>query len=308
MATFYFRSNNLEMTKSPDFQMVNSPFKWVGGKSRFRKNIISIMPEHSCYIELFAGAAWVLFGKKPSSVEVLNDIDTELVNFFRVVKYQPEAFLQSFDFDLVSRAEFERLANLDTTKLSEIERAHRFYYIIMAGWGGELNYPRFQTSITDGGHGNRLIGAMKYLRERIEPVYERLKTVVIENLDWRDCFKRYDRPSAFMYIDPPYPENKCNYLHNMRSWDEHFELAAMLKNSQCKWVLSSYDTQEIRHLYSECEILPIQVFSGMKVKKNNNSRVLNEEVLICNYQPHSKEVLNGQTLLILQEDTPSYGD
>ncbi len=286
--------------------MVNSPFKWVGGKSRFRKDIIGIMPEHSCYVELFSGAAWVLFGKEPSSVEVLNDIDSELVNFFRVVKYQPEDFIQSFDLDLVSRAEFERLAKLDTTTLSEIERAHRFYYILMAGWGGELNYPRFQTSITDGGHGNRLIGAMKFLRERIEPVYRRLQKVVIENLDWRDCFKRYDRPPTFMYIDPPYPENKCNYLHNMRRWDEHHELAEMLKNSQCKWVLSSYDSKKIRDLYADFEILAIQVFSGMKVKKNDNKRVLNEEVLICNYKPFQKTE-NGQTMLLLAEPDVSYG-
>ncbi|MBE7468005.1 MAG: DNA adenine methylase [Anaerolineales bacterium] len=115
---------------------------------------------------------------------------------------------------MVSRAEFERLANLDTSKLSDIERAHRFYYILMAGWGGELNYPRFQTSISDGGHGNRLIGALKYLRQRIEPVYERLQKVIIENLDWKACFDRYDRPNTVMYIDPPYPDNGCNYTLN----------------------------------------------------------------------------------------------
>ena len=78
---------------------------------------------------------WVLFAKPPSKVEVLNDIDRELVNFFRVVKYKPEEFIQSFEWEIVSRAEFERLANLDTTTLTDIERAHRFYYIIN-GWMG----------------------------------------------------------------------------------------------------------------------------------------------------------------------------
>ncbi len=60
---------------------MNSPFKWVGGKSRLRKQIVAMLPAHTCYVELFAGAAWVLFAKPPSEVEVLNDIDQELISF-----------------------------------------------------------------------------------------------------------------------------------------------------------------------------------------------------------------------------------
>ncbi len=94
-------------------KMVNSPIRWVGGKSRFRKFIIPLIPEHTCYVEPFAGGAWILFGKPPSPVEVLNDIDQELINFFRILKHEPEALIASFEWELVSRAEFERLANLD---------------------------------------------------------------------------------------------------------------------------------------------------------------------------------------------------
>lgn len=186
----------------------------------------------------------------------------------------------------MSRDEFERLANLDVTTLSDMERAHRFYYILMAGWGGELNYPRFQTSISDGGHGNRLIGALKYLRERIEPVYQRLQKVVIENMTWENCFDRYDREGSFMYIDPPYPENKCNYAHNMRGWSDHQRLADALKQSKCKWALSLYDNEQVRELYAGCNIIPLQAFSGMRVKKNSedNKRTLNQELLITNYE------------------------
>src|SRR5579872_6420900 len=201
--------------KSEGNGMINSPIKWVGGKSRLRKHIIGLLPEHTCYVEVFGGAGWVLFGKPPSPVEVLNDIDLDLMTFFRVVKHRPEELIASFEWGLVSRAEFERLAGMNPAELTDVQRAHRFYYLIMAGWGGELNYPRFQTSITDGGGGNRLIGALKTLRERIEPVYQRLNKVLIENLSWEDCFDRYDREGTFMYIDPPYPDNKCNYAHNM---------------------------------------------------------------------------------------------
>ncbi len=97
-----------------DHRMINSPFKWVGGKSRLRKQIVQLLPPHSCYVELFAGAAWVLFGKPPSDVEVLNDIDQDLITFFRVVKEKPAELVASFEWELVSRAEFERLADSST--------------------------------------------------------------------------------------------------------------------------------------------------------------------------------------------------
>lgn len=264
---------------------INSPFKWVGGKSRLRKFIIPLIPSHSCYVEPFCGAAWVLFGKNPSDVEVINDIDKELITFFKVVKEQPDELIKSFEWELVSRAEFNRLAELSVDSLTDIQRAHRFYYLIMAGWGGELNYPRFQISIKDGGHGNRLFGALNHLQERIMPVYERLRNVIIENLDWSECIKRYDSPSTFFYIDPPYPDNGVNYKHNMRGWEDHERLANILANTTANWILSSYNIPQIHKLFQSYNIIPIQSFSGMKAKKDSSERTVNREVLIMNYTP-----------------------
>lgn len=266
--------------------MIPSPFKWVGGKRRLRESIVSLMPEHSCYLELFSGAAWVLFAKKPSDVEIINDINGDLVNFFRVVKEKPEAFIESFDLELVAREKFERLGGMtreEVSLLSDVEQAHRFYYLIMAGWGGEYLYPRFQTSVKDGGHGNRLIGAIKTLRKRIEPVHSRLRTVIIENLDWEECFKRYDRSAVVMYIDPPYPENKVNYAHNMRNWDDHRRLSETLKGAKCNWILSSFDSDEVKEMYSGFNLIPVEAFSGMDTSKNGNTRVMNRELLITNF-------------------------
>jgi len=285
------------------YRTLNSPIKWVGGKSRLRKVIVEMLPSHTCYVEPFAGAAWVLFAKPPSDVEILNDIDQELVTFFRVVKEKPEQLIESFEWELVSRAEFQRLAELAPSQLTDVQRAHRFYYLIMAGWGGELNYPRFQTSITDGGHGNRLIGALRTLRDRLQPIHDRLRTVIIENLGWPDCLDRYDRPGTVMYIDPPYPENGCNYAYNMRDWDDHRQLAERLGSAKCKWVLSSYDIPEVHALYDKYHITSVRSSSGMKAKKNGSERVVNREVLITNFQPPQSPLLLAQDMqqLLLEE-------
>ncbi len=273
--------------------MLSSPFKWVGGKSRLRKFIIPMIPPHTCYVEPFAGAAWVLFGKPKSDVEVLNDIDQELTTFFHVVREKPEELIASFEWELASRAEFNRLASMDPQTLGDVQRAHRFYYLIMAGWGGEAQYPRFQTSIRDGGHGNRLIGALKTLRERLLPIHERLRTVLIENLDWRDCVDRYDSPTTVMYLDPPYLGNGVNYKFNMRDERDHLSIADQLRKAKGFWILSSYDTTEIRELFDGYGITPIQSSSGMKTgeteQRTGRLRTMNQEVLITNFNPPMTE-------------------
>ncbi len=288
-----------KQSRPKEAKMVNSPFKWVGGKSRLRRHIIPLLPPHTCYVEPFAGAAWVLFGKPPSDVEVINDIDQDLINFFRVVRDCPEQLIASFEWNLISRAEFTRLAQTEPGSLSPVQRAHRFYYIIMAGWGGELNYPRFQTSVSDGGHGNRLAGAMKTLRSRLEPVHKRLSTVIIENLDWDECISRYDSDRTVFYLDPPYPGNGANYAHNMRAWDDHYTLAASLQKRRGKWLLSSYDIPEIRELFRDNIIIPIQSASGMVTAKGGKERVLNREVIVTNYTP--------ATLALFEKPHQSYG-
>ncbi len=265
-----------------------------------RKTIIGLIPPHSCYVEVFGGAGWVLFGKPPSDVEILNDIDQELINFFRIIRNRPEDFIDSFDLELVSRAEFERLAVLDPSQIDEIQRAHRFYYLIMAGWGGELNYPRFQTSISDGGHGNRLIGAIETLRARIEPIHKRLNTVIIENLGWQECIDRYDREGVVMYLDPPYPGNGVNYFHNMRDWKDHERLAERLTQTRCRWILSSYNSKDIHTLFRDYHFTYITSASGMNTAKDSKNRVVNQEVLITNFEPSnsqpSKEVFKTDRL------------
>lgn len=266
--------------------MVNSPIRWVGGKSRLRKHIIPLFPPHSCYVEPFCGAGWVLFGKDPSDVEIMNDIDGDVVNFFRVVKEQPEALIESFEWSLVGREEFLRLAAVDPGTLSPVQRAHRFYYLLMAGWGGEMHHPRLQTSVKDGGHGNRLIGAISTLRERLSPVHARLRTVLFENLSWEACLDRYDRDGVLMYVDPPYPGNKCNYLHNMRHASMHVALAERLAKARCKWILSSYDREDVRAMYAGSYAVPISAMSGMAPSKGATSRVLNSEILVMNFDPN----------------------
>src|SRR5216684_1901162 len=118
--------------------MLRSPLRWVGGKYRVREKIIAKFPPHVCYVELFSGAAWVLFGKPPgtSKSEVLNDLDGELVNFWRVVKHRPAEFTEAASWLLASRELFEEWRPLNGVG-GEISRAVRFYAVLRIAYGAK---------------------------------------------------------------------------------------------------------------------------------------------------------------------------
>lgn len=288
--------------------MINSPIRWAGGKSRLRKHIIPMIPQdHSTYVEPFAGGAWVLFGKSPSITEVLNDLDPELITFFQILRDDPQGLIDSFEWELVSRAEFNRLANLDPATLTTVQRAHRFYYLTMACWGAESAFPRFQTSPKDGGHGNRLIGALQHLRDRMEPAHRRLKGVIIHNLDWQQCMRQYDDQRTTMYLDPPYLGNGVNYRYNLRSLQDHRELATHLKNAKSSWILSAYDNENTRNMFQGFHMTPVTSYSGMPTgqaeQQNGRHRSLNQELLITNFTPPKQELPGWANIPIQQTNT-----
>lgn len=273
------------MTPSP----CNSPLRWVGGKSRLRKHIIPLFPKHHTYAEPFGGGGSVLLGKTRSEQEIYGDLDPELTNFFTVLRDQPQQFMDAFNWELVSRQRFNELSRTDPETLSPTARAHRLFYLIQAGWGGELGYPRMQTSIHDKGGGNRLIGALKNLEKRIMPVHARLQGVTIKQGPAERLLGEYGGKDTFFYLDPPYPGNGVNYRLNMRELEPHQALAEQLRTLNGPWMLSSYDRPEIRELYGpHWHYIPIQNHSGMSAA-GGQGRTLNQEVLILNYDPYTRD-------------------
>lgn len=88
---------------------MNSFLSYLGGKRLLTNKLIKLIPEHQCYVEVFAGAAWLLFKKEPSKVEVINNINVDLVNLFRVLQWHLEEFLRYFKWLLVSREEYDNI-------------------------------------------------------------------------------------------------------------------------------------------------------------------------------------------------------
>lgn len=106
------------------------PINRMGGKSRLRKEIISMIPNHICYVEPFFGAGWVFFGKDLSEVEVINDKDRELINLFRVIKEHPEELERILQYEFVSRDKFDFYKKVEIEQLTDIQRAVRYICIL----------------------------------------------------------------------------------------------------------------------------------------------------------------------------------
>lgn len=223
---------------------MNSFLAYMGGKSLLAKKIVSIIPKHNCYCEVFAGAAWILFKKEESDVEIINDINTDLVTLYRVVKLHLEEFIRYFKWILVSRDEFYRFRKEDPETLTDIQKAVRFYYLLKLGYAARIKDPSFSIATTSKPRLNLL-----RIEEELSAVHLRLSRVYIENRSYADIFTRFDKPDTFFYVDPPYYGCEDYYGTGIFSRDDFLKLKDILAGLQAKFILSINDVDQIRDLF-----------------------------------------------------------
>ncbi|MEL3959429.1 DNA adenine methylase [Caldifermentibacillus hisashii] len=255
---------------------IKSPIKWVGGKSKLFNKLIPIFPEHKGYVEVFGGLAIMLLNKEPSKWEVLNDFDSNLMNFWSVVQKAHDQLIKSFEWEIVSREQFERYKekyknhNYDDA----IERAKIFYYLVKAGFGADMKNPVFGT----GKDRNRL--RLEQVEEDIKLAHKRIQKVTIENKSFEDLFRMYDSEDTFFYLDPPY--RKTKQYATGKFTDEQYELMRdCCKNAKGKWLITINNDGYIKELFKDYNIMDHEVFYS--VCKTENGRTNFKELIITNY-------------------------
>lgn len=219
---------------------------WLGGKRRLAKPILEKFPAHSCYVEAFAGAAAIFFSKEPSEVEVLNDINGELVNLYRVVQHHFEEFVRQFKWAISSRQVFEWEQRKDPETLTDIQRAARFYYLQKHAFGGRVDGQSYGTATTSGPRLNLL-----RLEEDLSQAHLRLYAVQVENLPWQEVIRRYDRPHTLFYLDPPYWQTEGYGVEF--GFDQYHNMAELARTVQGSMVISINDHPDIRRVFDGLE-------------------------------------------------------
>ena len=215
---------------------------WIGGKRRLADRIIPQFPPHTCYVEVFAGGAALFFMRPPAQVEVLNDINGELVNLYRVAKNHLTEFARQFEWALSSRDDFKALQEMPAKALTDIQRAARFFYLQQQAFGARVEGQVWGTETT--------APAMDHSRieEKLSAAHKRLARVYLENLDWLKCVERYDKPHTLFYLDPPYWETEGYGVEfGIEQYEKMAEIMAKLKG---KAILSLNDHPDIRRIFS----------------------------------------------------------
>lgn len=212
--------------KTKSTKMLRSPLTWLGGKSLLRGEIISRLPNGiKTWVEVFAGAAWVTFGKPPSLYEILNDVDGNLVNFYKVVQDESlcEELVKELESVLISRQLFEEYQEQLKNKkgLSPVKRAALFYYVLKLSFGGQAKHFGVMTSAKP-----RL--NVKEVRRIFTETQQRLAWCCIEKLDFRQLIPRYDRKYTFFYCDPPYRVKSSRAYCSSLNDDDYWDLKDML--------------------------------------------------------------------------------
>jgi DNA adenine methylase len=242
--------------------------KYPGSKWKLAKWIISYFPEHETYLEPYFGSGAVLLNKQPSKVETVNDINSDIVNLFKVIREQPEELIKLVEFTPWSREEYK---NSYIKTDNPLENARRFLVRCWQGYGTDISHKVGWCNVKRNTKLEHLL--WNKLPERISYVVERLKNVQIENKPALDVIKDYNYPHVLIYADPPYlletRSGGKRYTQEMTK-EEHIELLNVLKQHTGYVILSGYPNK----LYDE-------ILKDWKCYTHNNVAVSGKKCVEC---------------------------
>lgn len=251
---------------------------YIGGKKILSKLIIEKIGKipHKIYAEPFVGMGGIFLRRTQiPKAEIINDINGEIINLFKIVKEKPEELCDAIDMRLTSREEFERLVKkpLPETPLPPVERAARFLYLQCLAFGGKVVGQTFGVSIDRPARFNFV-----RMRGLIRNVAERLASVTIERLDFEKFIKRYDTKDTLFYLDPPYLGNETDYGKGVFRRADFERLRDSLREIKGRFILSLNDNRQIRELFHGFEMERTAVTYSLNQNEINHR----SELLISN--------------------------
>jgi DNA adenine methylase len=254
-------------------------FGWYGGKYSHLDFILPNLPEdaeHFC--DVFGGSAAVIINRKPAPVETYNDLDSELVNFFKVLRENCEDLIKLISLTPFSREELIKACQYELN-LSEIERARRFYVrarqtrtgLAQTSSEGRWAHCVLTSRAGMAGAVSRWLGAIDGLPE----IVQRLQRIQIENAPALEVIERYDTKETLFYLDPPYVHDSRGDIKaygNEMSDLEHIELASLLHSIKGKAVISGYRTplyDELFHNWLRIDA-PVKICNSSKGERQES--------------------------------------
>lgn len=271
---------------------VRSPLPWIGGKFYSRERILAAFPHHSTYktyCDVFGGAAHILLAKPPyQHLEVYNDYNRDLVNFWMCCRNHPQELQQSIDSLPYARSLYDdwQTSLFDNTPMTDMERATRWFYVLLSSVGGIIRKSKgnwgYQVQRT--GFGDAQPDKMHRCIERFAELADRFQAVQIECQDFATIITRYERPTTLFYCDPPYIEAEF-YYQGVPAFTmaDHERLAELLNKTPAKVALSYYPHAALDILYPSSKWRRLSWQTYKHAEKTRKTRQTATELLLMNY-------------------------
>lgn len=263
--------------------LLKTPVSYYGGKQNLAEKILTLIPPHQLYAEPFTGGAAIFFAKRPSEVEVLNDTNGELMNFYRVVQQQYEALYDEIRVTLHSR-DLHRQAWVvynNPDMFGEVKRAWAVWILCTQSFG----------SMIDGGWGYDIATdtVAQKIRNKVEnftrQLTRRLQHCQLECTDALKIIKVRDSQRSFFYCDPPYFNSDCGHYDGYSEQD--FEnLLHLLTKIKGRFLLSAYPSQVLARYVKHNGWAENAIVQPIAVNAKNKKQKLKTEMLVANYPFH----------------------
>jgi len=265
------------------------PIPYYGSKQTIAAQIIALFPEHGHYVEPFAGSLSILLAKAPARMETVNDLDGDLMTFWRVLRDREADLMRVCELTPHSRTEY--LTCRDSPPVAdELETARRVWVMLTQGRGASMRTKQsgWRYYIDPRGSNTSFPGYLDGYRDRLPPAARRLRDVSLECMPALDLIAKYGASEdVLLYVDPPYLGSSragSRYRHELKTDDEHRELAEALHRAAAAVVLSGYPSHLYdQELYAGWSRVEISSMTGNGVEKGRT------EVLWAN-RPISDEL------------------
>ncbi len=267
--------------------LVKSPVNRIGGKFYLTNWLIQKMPKHTLYCEPFCGAGHLLFSKLPSPVEVINDVDSNLIAFFEVIKdnTKRQRLVQTLDNMPYSRRLWQEIRTQWKTGIfpqDEIECSTQWFYLNRTCFSGDQKRGGFAAPSTTGRN-----PAQSYYNaiDGLEHIAKRLRGVTTECLNYADCIQRYDSETTLFYCDPPYLNTEDYYGKGCFALQDHYKLAELLHGIKGQGMVSHYQNSLYDDLYKGWNKYTFESFKGSHKAGENEKKPKTVECLWTNFKP-----------------------
>lgn len=264
---------------------------YYGGKVRLVSELRGYIVPHKLYVEGFGGMASLLFYKDVSPVEVYNDRDKRIVRFFRVLRERTNEVVRAIELTPYARDEFLNAIRTIDSEEDDVEFARKFAVYIWqcinsrgASFVSDWSYSRVMNKA----------GTFMELPEKLRKVAQRLRMVMIENLDIFELFNKYDSEDTFWYLDPPYcgPERTVKRRYAVEMTDkEQEELVQRLLRIKGKVLLSGYKNDLYDRLLKcgwNCIVLSMRKSASLGSTKSVAGETIWFNYNLINYQEVQK--------------------